>query len=130
VRLPIVYAILALIAMAANFCTQEWVLFVYLGAFSHEIALVLATAVGLLVKYPLDKRYIFRFKAQNAVQDTKIFMLYGVMAVLTTVIFWGFEYGFDHYFKTKIMRYTGGAIGLIIGYVVKYHLDKRYVFRM
>ncbi len=27
------------------------------------------------------------------------------------------------------MRYLGGVIGLAIGYLTKYHLDKRYVFR-
>ncbi|HMU91334.1 MAG TPA: GtrA family protein, partial [Pseudomonadales bacterium] len=32
-------------------------------------------------------------------------------------------------FATKEMRYLGGIIGLAIGYLAKYHLDKRYVFR-
>jgi hypothetical protein len=27
------------------------------------------------------------------------------------------------------MRYLGGIIGLAIGYLTKYRLDKRYVFR-
>jgi hypothetical protein len=27
------------------------------------------------------------------------------------------------------MRYLGGILGLIIGYLMKYRLDKRYVFR-
>ena len=27
------------------------------------------------------------------------------------------------------MRYLGGVIGLMIGYIIKYQLDKRYVFR-
>jgi hypothetical protein len=26
------------------------------------------------------------------------------------------------------MRYLGGVIGLAIGYLTKYHLDKRFVF--
>jgi len=26
------------------------------------------------------------------------------------------------------MRYLGGAIGLTLGYVIKYRLDKRFVF--
>ena len=32
-------------------------------------------------------------------------------------------------FETKEMRYLGGVLGLAIGYLAKYHLDKRYVFR-
>jgi hypothetical protein len=51
------------------------------------------------------------------------------MGLATTVIFWGFEFGFEYLFATKEMRYLGGIIGLAIGYVTKYHLDKRYVFR-
>ena len=50
-------------------------------------------------------------------------------ALATTVIFWGFEFGFDHLFATKEMRYLGGILGLAIGYLSKYFLDKRYVFR-
>ncbi|MCL1962124.1 MAG: GtrA family protein [Desulfovibrionaceae bacterium] len=47
----------------------------------------------------------------------------------TTVIFWGFEFGFHAPFGTRWMRYLGGVIGLAIGYVAKYGLDKRFVFR-
>ena len=46
----------------------------------------------------------------------------------TTAIFWGFEYGFWLAFGTARMRYLGGVIGLVIGYVTKYHLDKHFVF--
>jgi hypothetical protein len=48
--------------------------------------------------------------------------------VVTTAIFWGFEFGFDRLFQSKDMRYLGGLIGLAIGYWTKYRLDKRYVF--
>jgi hypothetical protein len=51
------------------------------------------------------------------------------MGIATTAIFWGFEFGFNHAFQSKEMRYLGGLIGLAIGYWTKYHLDKRYVFR-
>jgi hypothetical protein len=51
------------------------------------------------------------------------------MGLATTFIFWGFEFGFQHLFETKEMRYLGGIIGLAIGYLTKYQLDKRYVFR-
>ena len=51
------------------------------------------------------------------------------MGVVTTVIFWGFEFAFDAIWNSMEMRYTGGVIGLAIGYYVKYQLDKRYVFK-
>lgn len=82
-----------------------------------------------MVKYILDKRYIFRFRARSVAHDTQTFALYTLMGLATTVIFWGFEFGFHHIFETKEMRYLGGVIGLAIGYLTKYHLDKRYVFR-
>jgi hypothetical protein len=39
------------------------------------------------------------------------------------------EFGFDYLFKTTEARYIGACIGLAIGYIIKYRLDKRFVFR-
>ncbi|MFC4930354.1 GtrA family protein [Massilia sp. GCM10023247] len=128
-RLPIVYALLALIATAANIGTQVLVMRGYSGPFAVMLALVIGTGVGLVIKYVLDKRYIFRFRARDVAHDSKTFALYTLMGLATTVIFWGFELGFDHLFDTPQMRYLGGVIGLLIGYLTKYYLDKRYVFR-
>lgn len=127
--LAINYTIFALIATAANISAQDLVIRIYGGAFGVLISVVVGTGVGLVVKYILDKRYIFRFRARNVAHDTQTFALYTVMGLATTVVFWGFEFGFHHIFETKEMRYLGGVIGLAIGYLTKYHLDKRYVFR-
>jgi putative flippase GtrA len=128
-KLAINYAIFALIATAANIGAQDLVMRTYSGAFDILASVVVGTVVGLVVKYVLDKRYIFRFRARSVAHDTLTFVLYTVMGLATTVIFWGFEFGFQHIFETKEMRYLGGVIGLAIGYLTKYHLDKRYVFR-
>ena len=50
------------------------------------------------------------------------------MGVVTTLIFWGFEFTFEYLFRTKFMRYLGAVIGLSIGYFIKYNLDRRFVF--
>ncbi len=128
-KLAITYAILALIASIANFAAQDVATTIYGGVLSIPISVVFGTGIGLVVKYVLDKRYIFQFKARNAAHDGKTFILYTVMGLVTTVIFWGFEFSFQYFFETKEMRYFGGAIGLAIGYVAKYLLDNRYVFR-
>jgi len=128
-KLAINYGIFALIATAANIGAQDIFIRLYSGAFSVLGSVFVGTGVGLVVKYILDKRYIFRFQARSAAHDGKVFLLYAIMGLVTTVVFWGFEFGFHHMFETKGMRYLGGAIGLAIGYVTKYHLDKRYVFR-
>lgn len=129
-KLAINYAIFALIATAANIGAQDVVIRSYRGAFDILASVIVGTGVGLVVKYILDKRYIFRFRARSIAHDTQTFALYTVMGLATTVMFWGFEFGFHHIFETKEMRYLGGVIGLAIGYLTKYHLDKRYVFRM
>jgi putative flippase GtrA len=129
VKLAITYTILALIATVANIGAQDLVIRGYSGAFDVALSMVVGTGVGLVVKYILDKRYIFCFRARDAVHDGQTFILYSVMGLATTVIFWGFEFGFHHIFATKETRYLGGVIGLAIGYLAKYHLDKRFVFR-
>ena len=129
-KLAIRYAILAAVATVANIAAQEGSLQVYQGLFDIGLSIFVGTAVGLVVKYILDKRYIFRFKAQNRRHDSRIFILYTVMGLLTTVIFWGFEWAFQLLYETKEMRYLGGVIGLTLGYLTKYQLDKRFVFRV
>jgi drug/metabolite transporter (DMT)-like permease len=129
-RLAVTYAIFALIATAANIGAQDVVIRAYGGALAVYVSVVVGTIVGLVVKYILDKRYIFRFRPRSLAHDTQTFALYAIMGLVTTAVFWGFEFGFHCAFETKGMRYLGGVIGLAIGYVAKYHLDKRYVFRM
>ncbi|MCP8464293.1 GtrA family protein [Pseudomonas sp. ZM23] len=128
-KIAITYAILALIATVANIGAQDIVIRGYSGAYAILLSIIVGTGVGLVIKYVLDKRYIFRFRARDAVHDGQTFVLYTIMGLATTVIFWGFEFTFQHIFQSDGMRYLGGAIGLAIGYVTKYHLDKRYVFR-
>lgn len=128
-KLAINYFIFAIIATAANICTQDLVVRAYSGNWHILASVIVGTGVGLVVKYVLDKKYIFRFRARSVSHDTRTFVLYTAMGLATTVIFWGFEFGFHHLFETREMRYLGGVMGLAIGYLVKYHLDKRYVFR-
>jgi putative flippase GtrA len=129
-RLAIVYAIIALIATVANLGAQALSVRVWTGLWHIEISVLVGTAVGLVLKYVLDKIYIFRFKADDALHDLQTFILYTGMGVVTTLLFWGFEFGFYQAFQDKSLRYLGGLIGLVLGYWAKYHLDKRFVFRV
>jgi len=127
-RLAIIYTVLALIAMATNIGSQELVVRAYHGPFQVALSVFFGTGVGLVVKYLLDKMFIFRFRPRDKLHEVQTFGLYAVTGVVTTAIFWGCEFGFEAAFQTKDMRYLGGVIGLAIGYVTKYRLDKRYVF--
>ena len=126
--LVISYSLFAFLATVANIASQDFFLRIYLGPFAIILSVGVGTLVGLIVKYLLDKRYIFRYRTEGFGHESKIFALYVTMGIVTTLIFWGFEFGFHFLFDDKVMRYLGGIIGLGIGYWIKYQLDKRYVF--
>ena len=128
-KLAAIYALLAAIATATNIVAQAGFLLAYNGGHAIALSIIAGTGIGLIVKYALDKRYIFSFKAESAAHDGKIFALYASTGVITTAIFWGLEFSFHLFFGTDLMRYLGGVLGLAIGYVTKYELDKRFVFR-
>lgn len=127
-KITVLYTLFAVIATIVNLGSQAVSVWVYTGAFSIELSILVGTACGLIVKYWLDKHYIFAFETDNISHDGQLFVLYTVMGVATTLVFWGTEYLFHWLFATDAMRYLGGAIGLAIGYLIKYQLDRRYVF--
>ena len=122
------YTLFAIIATIANILCQDAVNRLYSGQYDLYPSMISGTLVGLVVKYLLDKKYIFLFKTKSLLQDGQKFILYSSMGVVTTFIFWGVEMAFDYTFKTIPMRYIGAVIGLSIGYWMKYQLDKRFVF--
>ena len=129
VQIALRYAAFAVSATVANLGAQRLVL-----AFSGEgggglaLAIVAGTVVGLVLKYALDKRWIFFDRSSGVAAHGKRFSLYTVMGVVTTLIFWGFETAFWYAWRTDAMREAGAILGLAIGYCVKYELDRRFVF--
>ncbi len=122
------YSLCAAIAIAVNILSQDLALWIYHGQSSILFSMVVGTGNGLIVKYLLDKRYIFRFQTRDVAHDSRTFVLYTFMGLLTTAIFWGFEFLFEWLFQDKLLRYCGAVLGLCVGYVIKYHLDKHFVF--
>ena len=127
-KLAFTYGLLALIATVGNIGAQDLVIRGYSGAFAVMLSIAVGTGVGLVIKYVLDKRYIFHFRARSTGHDGTTFALYTLSGLVTTAIFWSFELGFQELFHMKELRYLGAVIGLAIGYVIKYRLDKRFVF--
>lgn len=122
------YAAFAGLAVLANLATQRGVI-AWAGPQAGFVpALLAGTGVGLVVKYLLDKRWIFADASRGLRAHGRRFTLYTLAGVLTTAIFWGFETVFWLTWRTETMREAGAVIGLAIGYVVKYRLDRRYVF--
>ena len=124
------YIIFAIIATAVNLLTQWPVFVLFDGWWVLYAALVIGTLTGLVTKYILDKRYIFNYKATSKRDDLRKFGLYSLMGVFTTIIFWGTEMAFYYAFACNGAQYVGGALGLIVGYIFKYLLDRRYVFKV
>jgi putative flippase GtrA len=92
-------------------------------------ALVAGTGAGFLVKYVLDKNFIFHHRSASVGSGLATIVLYGVTAVITTLIFWGVQRAFTLLGPEEFWKYPGGACGLVPGYLLKYFLDKRFVFR-
>lgn len=129
VRLALLYALFAAIATVANLVTQTIVVRLIDGPWAVQASIVAGTIVGLPVKYFLDKQWIFRYVTVHIGENVRLLILYTATAVITTLVFWGMEWLFQELFGTEAMRLVGGAVGLLIGYVTKYFLDRKYVFR-
>lgn len=122
------YALFAVVATLANLATQRAVLQFGETGTLFTLAVGSGTIVGLIVKYLLDKRWIFYDLGSGVKNHGRKFSLYAAMGIVTTAIFWGAETAFWLVWKTDLMRELGAVLGLSIGYVVKYNLDRRFVF--
>ena len=123
------YSAFAVLATFANLAAQRIVLKLIDSKFELALAIFIGTAVGLVLKYVLDKRWIFFDTTSGAAMHSKKFSLYTLMGVITTLIFWGAETTFWLVWQTDFMRELGAILGLIVGYIIKYNLDRRYVFQ-
>lgn len=122
------YAAFAVIATLANLAIQRAVLQFGANGAIFALAVAAGTIVGLIIKYLLDKRWIFYDLASGIKNHSRKFSLYMTMGLVTTAIFWGTETAFWLIWQSDLMRELGAVIGLTIGYVVKYNLDRRFVF--
>jgi len=127
-QLVVRYGLFAIIAILANLATQRAVLGGVSGQTGFVLALFAGTAVGLVLKYILDKKFIFFDNVHRVGVETRKFSLYTLTGLGTTLVFWGSETLFWLIWQTDLMRETGAVLGLTVGYVIKYNLDRRYVF--
>ena len=120
------YICFAAIAMTCNLVAQRAILIV-----TEEkvvFAILGGTAVGLMVKYVLDRKWIFYVNAVAVKKESKIFLLYLTTGVLTTALFWVSEGTAWIIWKNDTAREIGAIFGLSLGYFLKYLLDRKYVF--
>tara|TARA_Y100000768_G_C23618606_1_gene513943 strand:- start:61 stop:363 length:303 start_codon:yes stop_codon:yes gene_type:complete len=91
------------------------------------IAIANGTIAGLLVKYLLDKYYIFNLNVKEY-SSSNTFVPYVLTSILTTIIFWVTELWFINYIQIPYTEYIGAIVGLSMGYTLKYFLDRDFVF--
>ena len=122
------YFIFAFISTVINLFIQRLVIslndenqFLFLAIFT-------GTLFGLITKFYLDKNFIFLESAKKIKNNSRLFALYTLMGLVSTLIFWIIESIFWFTWKNDLMRELGAIIGLTFGYSIKYKLDKRFVF--
>ncbi|MEJ0093004.1 MAG: GtrA family protein [Methylocella sp.] len=98
--------------------------------FVLAISILAGTGVGFIIKYVLDKRWIFFDDYDNPADEARKICLYGFFSVGMTFIFWGSEIAFLAIFGTSAAKYIGAVIGLVIGNFAKYLLDRAYTFKL
>lgn len=123
------YALFAAVSTAVNLFTQWIISRIVPGLLGIYSGMVTGTAAGLLVKYILDKKYIFYYRTGSVKKDIRKFIIYTLMGIITTAVFWGSEYTFYVLFENENLRFIGAVIGLTVGYIIKYLLDRKFVFR-
>ena len=121
------YVLFAIVAGVTNLLTQ-WIVFGLVPVQPLATSILTGTAVGFIVKYFLDKRWIF-FAADGGVrQEVYRLFLYGTFSVVMTLVFWAFEISFLAIGGTDLAKYAGAVIGLAIGNFTKYLLDRSFTF--
>ena len=128
VGMVVLYILFAVVATAANLGTQEVV--IRLAPFAPLTLSILAgTIAGFILKYVLDKRFVFEDAFEGHAREARKVVLYGAFSVVTTLIFWGSEVAFWAIWRTDAAKYAGAVIGLAVGYAAKFALDRTFVFR-
>ena len=127
-RVVLAYALIGAFATVVNIGCQAAVVALYQGQHAIVLSMLVGTASGLPIKYCLEKKHVFGFHADNLRHDGRLFTTYAFFGGLTTLVFWATEYAFHVAFGSDAMRYLGAALGLLAGYILRYQLDKRFVF--
>jgi putative flippase GtrA len=123
------YTAFALVAGSCNLATQWVVSHAWPWPYAVLVSMVCGTGAGFACKYVLDRVFIFRFQPGSMLREALTVTKYGGTGVFTTALFWATELAFHALSEHPYARFAGAALGLAMGYTIKYQLDKRHVFR-
>jgi putative flippase GtrA len=120
------YGLFAAIASVINLVTQHFITSLTSGSLTWSIGA--GTVAGFAAKYLMDKHWIFYDDFEGRLSELRKMILYGLFSVFTTALFWVAEIGSWLVWHTDLAKYSGAAVGLLIGYWLKYWLDRTYTF--
>ena len=121
------YILFAILSTLVNLFSQFLTFAILDYEYETYIAIANGTIAGLLVKYLLDKYYIFNLNVKEY-SSSNTFVPYILTSILTTIIFWFTELWFINYIQIPYTEYIGAIVGLSMGYTLKYFLDRDFVF--
>jgi len=121
------YILFAILATTVNIFFQYLSFLLIDHKYELYIAMLNGTILGMILKYYLDKNFIFYY-VKKEFNNKNIFLLYIFTSIFTTIIFWAIELWFSYYVNITYSEYLGALVGLTLGYSLKYILDKHLVF--
>jgi len=117
--IAIKYSIYFVIAILINLLFQYLLDLFLKGVFQVYISIAAGIKAGLFIKYFRDKKYIFSFQIITFKTDFLMFVLFSVMGIATTIIFWGTELVFFFYLSFCSAKHIGGLPGFSVAYYIK-----------
>ena len=121
------YILFAILATTVNIFFQYLSFLLIEHKYELYIAMLNGTILGMILKYYLDKNFIFYY-VKKEFNNKNIFLLYIFTSIFTTILFWAIELWFSYYVNINYSEYLGALVGLTLGYSLKYLLDKQLVF--
>ena len=111
VTVAIRYAAFAALATFINVATQVLTLTIYEGRYGLQVAMAGGTVTGLVTKYLLDRKWIFRDRTASLSRNAARFVGYATTGVLTTSLFWAVELGFAQLGGRRLAAFHRRGVG-------------------
>lgn len=90
------------------------------------IGSIAAVGITYIIKFFLDKYFVFKKSSLKAKETTLEFLKYFGFAILTTIENIGIQFILSNFFNSPLE--LSFIVALTIGYVTKFFLDRKYVF--
>ncbi|MFO7795522.1 MAG: GtrA family protein [Promethearchaeati archaeon] len=116
--------------ICANFGTLGFI-YTFYCAFSpynmrELVGSIFAVAITYIIKYILDKFFVFQKKEVKVKETSMEFLKYFGFAIITTIENIGIQFLLTNFFFAPLE--ISLIVALSIGYITKFFLDRKYVF--